>query len=83
MDKNRTYEYAYANHQRKKDRELVISRHLFQHHILAHHGFTMRWMGTNIIRTVIAPAASWTVQTVPDYTTTESGWRPIVIGRKE
>ena len=57
MNENRTYEYAYANHQRQKDRELVILRHLLQHHILAHHRFTMRWIWTNNIRTAIFRAA--------------------------
>jgi len=33
--------------------------------------------------TAITRAALWTVQTVADYTTTESCWRPIVIGRTE
>jgi hypothetical protein len=29
MDENRTHDCAYANHQRKKNRELMILRHLF------------------------------------------------------
>jgi hypothetical protein len=32
MDENRAYDRACANHQRNKDRELMILRHLFHHH---------------------------------------------------
>jgi hypothetical protein len=53
MDENRTSDCACANQQRKKNRELMILRHLFHHHILAHHEFTMRWVGTNNVRTAI------------------------------
>jgi hypothetical protein len=72
MDENRTYDCAYANRQRKKNRELMMLRHLFHHHILAHNGFTMRATGTNNVRTAVIWAAVRTVQTVADYTTTES-----------
>jgi hypothetical protein len=35
MDEDRTYDRAYANHQRKENRKLMILRHLFHHHIPA------------------------------------------------
>jgi hypothetical protein len=37
MDENRAYDGAYANHQWKQDRELMILRHLSTASVLSHH----------------------------------------------
>ena len=71
MDENRTCDWAYANHQWKQDRELMILRHLSTTGILSTPDHDALGFGTNSVWTAVTGAALRPVQTVADYTTIE------------